>query len=288
MTDDLLDQRRRPGLGSVVLRVAVPIAVLVVGLLVATAARQAASPQEPSSPVWRIQTGVLISAAVIATIVLLARRLDRRPWAAFGMTSPAVAGRTSVVGVLAWLLPAVTTFAIFALAGAPLEVRAPAAQVAQTVLIVSLAVLLGEAVPEELVFRGYLTGVLGERLHGWSIIGVQAVLFVGAAQLVRGYTGLNSLALFLGMGIGLGYLRMVTASVWTSVGFHAAFQTGAQLVLGHNVVGFDSPFLVMLAVGPVPFGVGAILVTALVRSRPELFERSASRASSQPTARRDS
>jgi membrane protease YdiL (CAAX protease family) len=273
----LLGQRPRPGVASVVLRVGLPIAVLAIGLLAAATAREPASPRELTTLLWRIQTGALICVAVVLTIGLLIRLVDRRPWSGFGLSSPSVAWRAFVVGLLAWLLPAGATFAIFALVGMPLELRATAAQVGQTVLILSLAVLISEALPEELVFRGYLTGVLGERLYGWSLIAAQTVLFTGLAHLVRGYTGLQYLMIFVGMGVGLGYLRMVTASVWTAVGFHAGFQTGAQLMLGHDLIGFGgSPFLVTLAVGAIPFGMGATLVAVLVQSRPGLFEQSAS------------
>ncbi|WP_366915640.1 CPBP family intramembrane glutamic endopeptidase, partial [Acidipropionibacterium jensenii] len=41
------------------------------------------------------------------------------------------------------------------------------------------------------------------------------------------------------MGIGFGYLRMVTGSVWMPIGFHAAFQTGAQLVLAQDAPDFS-------------------------------------------------
>ncbi|MDN6794411.1 MAG: hypothetical protein L0L69_05035 [Propionibacterium sp.] len=64
------------------------------------------------------------------------------------------------------------------------------------------------------------------------------------------------------MGIGFGYLRMVTESVWMPIGFHAAFQTGAQLVLAQDALDFSgSTGAAMLALGVVPFATAAVLVS---------------------------
>jgi membrane protease YdiL (CAAX protease family) len=134
--------------------------------------------------------------------------------------------------------------------------------VAQTVLLLLVAVLLAEALPEEAVFRGYATTVLSTVLRGWWIISVQALLFALFAGLLRGNWNPVDLSLFVTMGIGFGYLRMVTGSVWMPIGFHTAFQTGAQLVLTHDVVHFaGGAGAAMLALGMVPFTVAAIQVS---------------------------
>src|SRR5690606_35896970 len=117
-------------------------------------------------------------------------------------------------------------------------VTVPALDLARTVLLVLLAVLLTEAIPEEAVFRGYITTALGTVARGWWVITIQALLFTLFAGALRQNWNPLDLSLFLAMGIGFGYLRMITGSVWMPIGIHTAFQTGAQLVLTHDAVDF--------------------------------------------------
>jgi uncharacterized protein len=125
-----------------------------------------------------------------------------------------------------------------------------------------LAVLLGEAIPEELVFRGYVTGVLNRHLAAWPAIALQTTLFTVTVLLLRGYPGIADLSLFITMGIIFGYFRLITSTMWASVGFHAAFQTGAQLLLTHEVVEFTGPRDVeMLAIGAGPFIAGFLVIS---------------------------
>lgn len=140
-------------------------------------------------------------------------------------------------------------------------VTAPAGELIRTVLLLFLAVLLTEAVPEEVVFRGYLTTVLSTRWSGWSVIAIQTVLFTLCAGLLRQDWNPLDLSLFATMGVVFGYLRLITGTVWLSIGFHAAFQTGAQLVLTHDVVAFTGgTAAALLALGSIPFVVAAVLV----------------------------
>ncbi|WP_435741806.1 lysostaphin resistance A-like protein [Nocardioides sp. SYSU DS0663] len=192
---------------------------------------------------------------------------------------PAAAAWTFSAGLLTWLLPAAAAFAILGLAGAPLTLHGSAGDAIAISALLFGAVLLSEAVPEEIVFRGYVIGVVRERLPAWWSIVVQAALFTGFAVVLRGFTGIADLSMFLGMGGALGYLRIVSGSVWTAVGFHAAFQTGSQLVLTQEVVSFSgSPASAMLALGAVPFATGVIAFSLLAPARPSLFHRDADRA----------
>lgn len=66
------------------------------------------------------------------------------------------------------------------------------------------------------------------------------------------------------MRVGFGWLRLLTGSIWMPVGFHVAFQTGAQLVLTHEELAFDGRTgTAMLALGIVPFTVAATVTAAL-------------------------
>lgn len=83
----------RPPIWAFLARIALAIAVFVVGALVALALLPDGSPDEVSTLLNRIVGGAGISMAVIATVVVLTRRVDRRPLREIGMTPPADAAR---------------------------------------------------------------------------------------------------------------------------------------------------------------------------------------------------
>lgn len=252
-------------LWSVLVRIAVVIAVTVSALLLAVALSSSADPTAHSTLVTRILSGLAISALVIAVIVVLVRWAGRRSLSVIGLTTVAGDLRAFGLGIAAWTVPAAATFFVLALLGSPWQITAPAAEFWLLLGLLFLAVLLTEAIPEELVFRGYVSAVLAERLSPWWVIGVQTVLFVATAILLRGDINPVDVSLFAAMGFVLGYVRLVTGSVWTAVGIHVAFQTASQLVFTHNVIEFGgSPELAMIALGAVPFTAAAILIPILV------------------------
>ena len=221
-----------------------------------------ANPSDPAALTARIIAGLAISGGVVALIALLTRRADRSRLSDAGFARPGSGWRLASWGAGVWLVPAAAGFGVLALLGMPLTVAAPAGEVARTILLLFLAVLLTEALPEEAIFRGYVTTVLGTVTTGWRIVIAQAVLFALFGAVLRQDWNPLNLSLFAVMGIGFGYLRMITGSIWMPIGFHAAFQTGAQLVLTHPVVGFTGgQDVAMLAVGTAPFAVAALVVS---------------------------
>lgn len=251
-------------LGSAAWRIALAILPLAAGLLLTMILLPASDqPSDPATLSLRIAAGVAISAATLAVIALLVRLADRRRMSDTGLTNVRTGWRLAVWGAIVWTLPAAASFGVLALIGTPLSVTVSGPELARTVLLLLLAVLLAEAIPEEAVFRGYVTTVLGELTRGWGIIIIQALLFTVFAALLRQNTNPADLSLFFSMGIGFGYLRMITGSVWMPIGFHVAFQTGAQLVLTHDAVDFaGGTGAAMLALGVIPFSVAAILVSS--------------------------
>jgi membrane protease YdiL (CAAX protease family) len=271
MTEFKSAEERKP-LWSLVARITVVIGVFAAAILLSMTLLGDGRPSEMSTRLGRITAGVGISIAVILTVVLLTRQVDRRPLREIGWTGFSHALRGFVIGATTWLLLASASFTAFVLLGASFEIAVPPAEFWAIVGLVLVAVLLAEALPEELAFRGYVTRVLGERLRGWWIIITQAALFTATAWMLRGMLSLSDLSLFIAMGIGLGYLRLVTGSVWVVVGFHMAFQTGAQLLLTHEVIEFGgSPLQATLGTGAIPFGVSVIIIVMLVSRNPGLF-----------------
>ncbi|MCS3426462.1 CPBP family intramembrane glutamic endopeptidase [Leucobacter aridicollis] len=260
--------------GAAAWRVAVAVGSLWVGLVILTAVVPPHSdPSDAGTLAIRIGAGAALSALTLLVIAVLARYADGLRLNGVGLTSLRSGWRLAVWGALLWAVPAAASFGVLALFGRPLRATGSAGELVQTVGLVLVAVLLAEAIPEEAIFRGYVTTALGAVTRGWGTIAVQAVLFAVFAGVIRQSWDPTDLSLFLAMGVGFGYLRMIAGSVWASIGFHTAFQTGSQLVLTHSVVEFSgSVGLSMLALGMVPFTVAAIVVSSA--GVPRWFARS--------------
>lgn len=259
---------------TVPVRIAVLIGATVGGLVLIPVLSGAGEATDVATLAARVIGGVVVSGLAVALVVSLTRFVERRRLRDIGLSVPADGWRAFLTGMTAWLLPAALTFGALALVGFPLNVSAPADRFWGVLALLFLAVLLSEAIPEELVFRGYVTAVLAERLRGWWVVVVQTALFTLTVLVLRGGLDPLDLSLFVAMGIVLGYLRMVTGSVWTTIGFHVAFQTGSQLVLTHDVAEFGGPEqYAMLALGAVPFTVAAVLISILGPAKPALFAR---------------
>lgn len=152
----------------------------------------------------RIAAGCALSALTIDVILCLIRGADGRRMRDAGLTSPRTGWRLAVWGALLWTIPAAATFGVLGLLGAPLTVPVPAPDLARTVLLLLLAVLVGEAVPEEAVLRGYVMHALGTVARGWWVIVTQALLFTLFGAILRQSWNPVDLSLFLVMGIGFG------------------------------------------------------------------------------------
>lgn len=216
-------------------------------------------------------THALVVVALAVPMVWAARRyLDRRPWGGLRLTGHREAWWPFLVGALSWLLPAALGLGFALALGASITPSAPAAEIVLSLLALVLLVLLYEAVPEELIFRGYLFRNLNTAMSAWLAVVTQAALFTlwGTGLWVFG-NGWEVLAervpLFLGMGVVLGCVRLVTGNVWACVGFHLAFQVAAQSLLSWDLFEVDGLDTVMGTVFLLPFVLGLTVTMLLVR-----------------------
>src|SRR5690554_3159226 len=126
----------------------------------------------------RLAAGALIAGAVLA-VVLLALRMDRLGLRAIGHRGAAAGLRKFLAGMALWLLPALAGTALcLAMGWASIRLESPPATVLAALPALALGVLLVEAFPEELAFRGYLQGLLARRTAQWIALLVQGALFV--------------------------------------------------------------------------------------------------------------
>ncbi|MFD6952302.1 CAAX protease [Nocardiopsis sp. TSRI0078] len=227
-------------------------------------------PEGPQAGLRHWMNALTVFVLAVPMVWLARRHLDRRPWSGLLLTGPRRGWAPFLVGAASWLVPGLLGLAVALAPGwVGIVANRPPAETAATMAALVVLVLLFEAVPEELVFRGYLQRNLHTVMPGWLAVLSQAVLFTvfGLALWIpdAGWGVVpERLPLFLGMGVVLGCIRLITRDVWACVGFHLAFQTAAQSLLnGHLFTVEGDRGLLMAAVflGPFVFGV---LVTALL------------------------
>ncbi|TDO32269.1 CPBP family intramembrane glutamic endopeptidase [Paractinoplanes brasiliensis] len=201
---------------------------------------------------------------LVAPMVLLAcRRLDQVP---LEKPSP----RLFALGAAGYLIPAVIGVTACLLLGwLTIDTNGPAGVTILSVLALAGLVLLYEALPEELVFRGYLYRNLLALMPAWVAVFAQAALFTLFGMLIGAAGSLGRVVLFFGFAIVQGFIRQATGSVWAPVGFHVAFQTAEQIA-GSSWNRFtvnDLALLQEVALGLVPLALGVAVVHLLLRRR---------------------
>lgn len=224
--------------------------------------------------VSRIVCALIVFGLAVPMIILARRFLDRRPWSSLQLPGWRRAWGPLLVGVLSFLLPASVGVGIALLAGwVRVTTTVSPSAVAAAIAFTVLTVLLLEAVPEELIFRGYLYRNLSASLAPiWAVV-VQATLFavLGTALWVTtsGWGVLaERAALFLVLGVLLGILRLISDSVWNPIGFHLAFQVVAQtLFVGTVIQVSDAGAATIAAIVP-GFVCAAAITQLLSRRRP--------------------
>jgi membrane protease YdiL (CAAX protease family) len=207
---------------------------------------------------------------VLLALALLVRWEHSRP-RDYGVVADGML-RGVALGALGYLVPfLVAAAAILGLGLARLDVTAdPLTVVAQGALVLAL-VLAYEAVPEELIFRGYLFRVLAERVPAWFTIVGQALLFCAFGTVIGAAGTLDRVLLFFVFSLSLGVLRHVTGTVFATIGFHALFQLLAQWSLGEqwSALTLDDRqgWFALVALGLAPFAFAPVVARAVVRRR---------------------
>jgi len=170
----------------------------------------------------------LLTAALAVPMVVLARRfLDQRPWRGLGLTAP----RWALAGAAYWLATAALGTAVtLGLGWADVTAGPWETRTLLLALYLPALVFLFEALPEELIFRGYLYRNLADRFPRWVAVVGQAVLFTAFGTIVGAAGSVDRIILFFTFSLTLGALRVVTGSLWAPIGFHLAFQYVTQFV----------------------------------------------------------
>lgn len=209
--------------------------------------------------------------ATAVPMVLAARRfLDRRSRAGLGLTGLREGWRPFIVGAVAWLLPGIAGLVVVSLGWVQITLVGSLTELAITVAMLVVLVSAFEAFPEELIMRGYIQRNLTAAMPPWLAVVVQTFLFTGFGSVLWMVTAgweaaAEQAVVFLGMGIVLGCIRVMTGNLWACIGYHVAFQTAAQLLLGdrHAVIVMDGPGSLELVPFAAAFAIGPAIVALL-------------------------
>jgi len=121
---------------------------------------------------------VATSALVVPLIFLARRYLDRRSWEGLRLTSLHTSWGWPLFGMAFWLIAAGLGLAVTLTFGwARISFGAPSTGILLLILYLPLLVFLYEALPEELIFRGYFYRNLSARYARWIAVLAQAALF---------------------------------------------------------------------------------------------------------------
>lgn len=186
----------------------------------------AASNMMNSNLLSHITFGSITTFFTLALLYCVLRFLDKKPFNfIFGVNNL----RAFFVGAGLFIIPAVVALAAFSVFGfIEIAPQASLVSIASTLLLVAGLVFISEALPEELIFRGYLFKKLSSFTKTWLTIALQAGLFLLFAFFIGAADDLLDASFLLTFAITLGIVRAGTGSVWAAIGFHLACMTFQQ------------------------------------------------------------
>lgn len=218
-----------------------------------------------------------LTSVMIIPLILFARRfLDRRSWYGLTLSPLQIGWRPLLIGMICWLIPAFIGLGMcLAFGWSSITATEPIGNVLLLTLVLIFLVFIYEALPEELIFRGYFYRNLAAKFPRWLAVLMQAILFVLWGLGNGGPISLDRSLLFFIAALILGVFRVITGSVWASIGFHLAFQTVAQLFgsVGDQFDITHSQTLTLWAFGILPFAFSPILLKRFYNTTPNWQER---------------
>jgi membrane protease YdiL (CAAX protease family) len=208
---------------------------------------------------------------VLAALALVLRWEGTRP-SDYGVTVDRELPRGLYIGVASYFVPFLMAGSVVLMLNlAQIEVSTDLLAVVGQGFVLVLLVLLYEAIPEELIFRGYFFRVLSERLPVWATVIGQALLFTAFGFVVGAAVTAERALMFFLMSISLGYVRQITGTVYATIGVHAVFQLLAQWLLGDQwaTLGVTDPgqWFALVALGLVPLALAPTIAAIIVHSR---------------------
>ncbi|WP_433213430.1 lysostaphin resistance A-like protein [Microtetraspora malaysiensis] len=201
-------------------------------------------------PLLRPFGTVGITLASLGLIYLVRRFLYRRPWRGVGLERSWRAVPHLLIGVLAGAV-AVTASSVLSVAfGVATWVSWDLLRPELPFLPLAIALaLLGQAFPEELLWRGHLFDTLSDRLSPRAVLVVTSVVF-GSLHIISQSAAdtLGERLLYVLQAVALGFAcgaaRARMGTVWMAVGVHTGFHTG-NLLLPTTDIRYDLQLVIL-------------------------------------------
>lgn len=223
---------------------------------------------EEGSVTSRLVFGSIVTLLTLALLYSVLRFLNKKPFSfIFGKNNI----RAFFIGLGFFTIPAAITLVASILFGlVEITPQASFANIAVSFLFVAGFIFISEALPEELIFRGYLFKKLSAFTKAWLTIALQAGLFLLFAFLIGAAGDPLDASFLLTFAITLGIVRAATGSVWAAIGFHLACMTFQQ-GFGNtwSLFTVSSPSLLQMYIfAMIPFSITiAILVSRISWSK---------------------
>ncbi|MBG9942743.1 CPBP family intramembrane glutamic endopeptidase [Brevibacillus formosus] len=208
--------------------------IFVFALFAATAVGQTVSRMGGSQLFVHGLQAILLTSIVVPSLYWLLKKSGHKSFHAIGLSSARRAVPQFMTGAGLVIILSGSGFAIAEwLDWIHIKEFHFSMQLLSTAMLNVVIAFFYEALPEELSFRGAVYSALGERFNRIAALFLQPVLFTLAPVAVTGLhhlTGFEPAAisvdyiiLLLTFGFILQLLRLVTDSLWTSIGFHLAY-----------------------------------------------------------------
>ena len=214
-----------------------------------------------AAPAWtRVMQGAVITLGALILIRLLRPRASGCR-VTLGMHDAASNLRACLLGAGLWLLPALAgTGLCVGLGWTTIALASPPGMLIAAALPLALGVLLIEALPEELLFRGFAQGLVDARHAAWVALLAQLLLFVVFAWAIGALQSPWQWMFVPGFALILGYARALSGNVWTCIGIHFAWMTTTQMLATPHVTVVGLQTLQFVAFALLPSAViGAVL-----------------------------
>lgn len=171
--------------------------------------------------------GLLCSSLIISLILLAHKYVDRESYPRVYLNGDL---KALVLGIFLFIIPTGIALIVAVASGlVGISILEPNGGLLLGTGSVLLLVLLSEALPEELLFRGYFYGRIAEMVKNkWVVIFAQSVLFFVFAFLIGAIDSLLDASFLLTFAAILGMCRALFKSVWAPIGFHLACMTTQQ------------------------------------------------------------
>ncbi|GAB3795664.1 lysostaphin resistance A-like protein [Virgibacillus kimchii] len=176
-------------------------------------------------------TIALITTVFIIILIHVLLKTDKISWKDLGQSTFKTNIFSFLLGFFLWTIPATIGLFICLLFGwVEITVNTNLNHFLLSILILFVTVFFIEALPEELIFRGYIYRYLNVLFPHWGTIILQALLFSLFAYFIGAMYSVEQLQFIPGFAIILGVIRAISGSVWIAIGFHVAIMTATQIL----------------------------------------------------------